>query len=85
MPINYEILLTSRVACSYNLIMQRHARIDAPGAGHHLMVRGITRIAIFFDSLDRDRYHAHTKHHGRPLTGYAVSFNKRHKRSGYDQ
>jgi hypothetical protein len=49
------------------------------------MVRGITRIAIFFDSLDRDRYHAHTKHHGRPLTGYAVSFNKRHKRSGYDQ
>jgi hypothetical protein len=27
------------------------------------MVRGITRIAIFFDSLDRDRYHAHAKHH----------------------
>jgi hypothetical protein len=62
-PINYEILLTSRVACSYNLIMQRHVHFDAPGAGHHLMVRGITQIAIFFDSLDRDRYHAHAKHH----------------------
>lgn len=28
----------------------RHVRIDALGAVHHLMVRGITRSAIFYDS-----------------------------------
>ena len=96
--------------------MPRHARIDAPGAVHHVMVRGITRSAIFYDNVDRDRFidragmvfaegrttcyafallsnHVHlllrtgiTPIAGimrRLLTGYAVSFNKRHKRSGH--
>ena len=96
--------------------MPRHARIDAPGAVHHLMVRGITRGAIFYDNVDRDRFidrservftegrcpcyaftllpnHVHlllktgvtpvADLMRRLLTGYAVSFNKRHKRSGH--
>ena len=75
--------------------MPRHARIDAPGAVHHLMVRGITRSAIFYDSVDRELFIDRaamvfedrtgiTPLAGamrRLLTGYAVSFNKRHKRS----
>jgi len=32
--------------------MPRKARIDAPGALHHIIVRGIERKAIFIDSLD---------------------------------
>jgi REP element-mobilizing transposase RayT len=96
--------------------MPRHARIDAAGAVHHLMIRGIAGSSIFYDDVDRDRFvertgkvfteektacyafallsnHAHfllrtgrTPMAGvmrRLLTGYAVSFNKRHKRSGH--
>jgi REP element-mobilizing transposase RayT len=36
--------------------MPRKARIDAPGALHHLMVRGIERKAIFRDDADRDSF-----------------------------
>jgi putative transposase len=96
--------------------MPRQARIDAAGAVHHVMVRGITRSAIFYDDVDRNGFverlarvlsegkagcyafaflpnhvHlllrtgiapvAHTM--SRLLTGYAVSFNTRHKRSGH--
>jgi putative transposase len=32
--------------------MPRKARIDAPGALHHIIVRGIERKAIFKDSID---------------------------------
>ena len=32
------------------------ARIDAPGALHHIIVRGINRRKIFFDDLDRDNF-----------------------------
>ena len=96
--------------------MPRHARIDASGAVHHLMIRGIAGSDIFYDDVDRDRFveragkvfaeektacyafallsnHVHfllrtgrTSMAGvmrRLLTGYAVSFNKRHKRSGH--
>jgi putative transposase len=96
--------------------MPRQARIDAVGAVHHVMVRGITHSDIFYDDVDRDRFierlalvlkegktacyafallsnHVHillrtgiTPIAGvmaRLLTGYAVSFNKRHKRSGH--
>jgi putative transposase len=34
--------------------MPRRARIDAPGALHHIIVRGIERRKIFND--DKDRY-----------------------------
>ena len=34
--------------------MPRKARIDAPGALHHIIVRGIERKAIFKDNHDRD-------------------------------
>ena len=34
--------------------MPRKARIDAPGALHHIMVRGIEKNDIFYDDFDRD-------------------------------
>jgi REP element-mobilizing transposase RayT len=36
--------------------MPRKARIDAPGAVHHIIIRGIERRRIFRDDLDRDRF-----------------------------
>lgn len=95
--------------------MPRKARIDAPGALHHIIVRGIERRKIFYDDEDRDNFlerlgtvltdtetpcyawalipnHAHVllKTGTTPiatvmrrlLTGYAVSFNRRHRRHG---
>jgi len=95
--------------------MPRRARIDAPGALHHIMVRGIERRKIFRDSKDKDHFverlgnilnetstpcyawallsnHVHLLLRtgnqpiagvmGRLLTGYAVTFNRRHRRQG---
>ncbi len=95
--------------------MPRKARIDAPGALQHIIVRGIERQRIFFDDLDRDNLVARlnailpesiTRCYAwalipnhfhlllrtgyvpvatvmrRLLTGYAVSFNRRHRRHG---
>jgi REP element-mobilizing transposase RayT len=36
--------------------MQRKARIDAPSALHHIIVRGIERRRIFSDNPDRDNF-----------------------------
>jgi REP-associated tyrosine transposase len=36
--------------------MARQARIDTPGALHHIMIRGIERKAIFRDDGDRERF-----------------------------
>ncbi|MCX6986057.1 MAG: transposase, partial [Lentisphaerae bacterium] len=36
--------------------MPRHARIDAPGALHHIIVRGIERSNIFRDDIDRENF-----------------------------
>jgi putative transposase len=36
--------------------MPRKARIDAPGALHHIIVRGIERRRIFLDDQDRDNF-----------------------------
>lgn len=36
--------------------MPRKARIDAPGALHHVMARGIEKRNIFHDNFDRDRF-----------------------------
>jgi len=96
--------------------MSRKARIDAPGALHHIIVRGIERRKIFSDDRDRDNFvkrlgdivtetqtfcfawaliynHAHillrtgqaplSTVMRRLLTGYAVSYNRRHKRHGH--
>ncbi len=95
--------------------MPRKARIDAPGALHHIIVRGIERRRIFYDDSDRDNFlkrlgavltatgtpcfawalipnHLHLLLRTgqtpvatvmrRLLTGYAVSFNRRHRRHG---
>lgn len=96
--------------------MPRKARIDASGALHHIIVRGIEGSKIFYDDEDRDNLlerlgtvltetgtpcfawalmpnHLHlllrTGHPPiatvmrRLLTGYAVSFNRRHRRNGH--
>jgi len=95
--------------------MPRKARIDAPGALHHIIVRGIERRKIFYDDSDRENFlerlglvltesdtpcfawalipnHLHLLLRTgatpiatvmrRLLTGYAVSFNRRHRRHG---
>ena len=36
--------------------MPRQARLDFPGALHHIMVRGINKSAIFNDNQDRSRF-----------------------------
>ena len=96
--------------------MPRKARIDVPGALHHIIVRGIERRRIFSDDQDRDNFverlgsiltdtqtcclawalipnHAHLLLRTGPtpistvmrrlLTGYAVSYNRRHRRHGH--
>ena len=96
--------------------MPRKARIDAPGALHHIIVRGIERRRIFSDDQDRDNFikrlgdivtetktfcfawalipnHVHillrtgqtslSTVMRRLLTGYAVSYNRRHRRHGH--
>ena len=95
--------------------MPRQARIDAPGALQHIIIRGIERKAIFKNGGDRDDFlvrldtllietatpcfawalmtnHVHLLFRTgkvplstlmrRLLTGYAVSFNRRHRRHG---
>ena len=42
--------------------MPRHARLDAPNALHHVMVRGIERTAIFRDDTDRADFIARFAH-----------------------
>ncbi len=96
--------------------MPRQARIDAPGALHHIIARGIERKAIFRDTQDYSNFlnrlgnlliesstacfawvlmpnHIHlllktgitsiSTIMRRLLTGYAISFNRRHKRHGH--
>jgi REP element-mobilizing transposase RayT len=96
--------------------MPRKSRIDAPGALHHIIVRGIERCKIFRDDQDRHRFldrlggivedtgtvcyawalipnHFHlllrtgsvpiASVMRRLLTGHAVSFNRRHHRTGH--
>jgi len=96
--------------------MPRQARIDAPGALHHVIGRSIERGKIFYDEKDRDDFLARlgeivkqsrTRCYGwalipnhfhlllktgnvpiatvmrRLLSGYAGSFNRRHRRSGH--
>jgi putative transposase len=93
--------------------MPRQARIDAPGALHHIIVRGIERTTVFVDDIDRKNFLERLSRHlsesqtacfawalmtnrahlllrtgrcpiasimRRLLTGYAVSFNRRHSR-----
>lgn len=95
--------------------MPRKARIDAPGALHHIIVRGIERRNIFEDDTDRfnfldrlgkilsetdtkcfawalipNHFHLLLRTGACPLstvmrrllTGHAVNFNRRHRRSG---
>lgn len=95
--------------------MPRQARIDAPGALNHIIIRGIERKKIFKDDVDRNTFlerleiiltetstscfawalmsnHVHLLVRTgeapiatlmrRLLTGYALFFNRRHRRHG---
>lgn len=96
--------------------MPRQSRIDAPGALHHIICRGIERSCLFTDNIDREDFisrleailtetstvcyawalipnHFHlllrtgatsiSTVMRRLLTGYAVTFNHRHNRTGH--
>ena len=96
--------------------MPRKARLDAPGALHHIMARGIEGRKIFQNNSDREDFierlgyliketetkcfawalipnHFHlvlktgtvpvAKVMLRLLTGYAVTYNLRHRRKGH--
>ena len=96
--------------------MPRGPRLDAPGALHHVIARGIERRALFIEDRDRsdfltrlaalvacsgtrlyawallpNHFHLLVRTGAAPLsslvrrllTGYAVSFNRRHRRSGH--
>jgi len=96
--------------------MPRKARIDAPGALHHVIARGIEKRDIIWDDYDRNNFlerldtiivesgtrcyawallpnHFHlllktgfspiATVMRRLLTGYAVTFNRRHRRHGH--
>jgi REP element-mobilizing transposase RayT len=96
--------------------MPRQSRIDAPGALHHIICRGIEQRKIFDDDADRNNFlerlgkilketstscyswalipnHFHlllrtgkvpiSTVMRRLLTGYAVSYNRRHRRYGH--
>jgi REP element-mobilizing transposase RayT len=96
--------------------MPRKSRIDAAGAIHHVIARGINRADIFSDDEDyksflnrlgavltgtktacyawalmRNHFHLLLSTGNTPvsvvmrrlLTGYAVNYNRRHKRSGH--
>jgi len=96
--------------------MPRHARLDAPGTLHHVILRGLERGVIVKDDQDRAAFvtrlgtlapatgtpiyawallpnHAHLLLRSGPaglprfmrrlLTGYAGTFNRRHKRVGH--
>lgn len=96
--------------------MPRKSRVDAPGALHHIIVRGIERAKVFRNDTDRNdflsrmgklvtetksrcfawallsnHFHLLVKTGRVPvatlmrrlLTGYAVSFNRRHRRIGH--
>jgi len=39
-----------------NCLMPRQARLDSPGALHHIMVRGINKSAIFNEDEDKNRF-----------------------------
>jgi hypothetical protein len=41
--------------------MPRKSRIDAPGAFHHIIARGIERSDIFKDNTDRPRQYTKAK------------------------
>jgi REP element-mobilizing transposase RayT len=96
--------------------MPRQARLDAPGALHHIIIRGIEKRKIVDDQVDRKEIvlrlgnlaketktalyawalmtnHAHLLIRTGPepvsnlmrrlLTGYAVYYNRRHRRHGH--
>jgi N12 class adenine-specific DNA methylase len=48
--------LDKRRRDEYNQSLPRQARLDAPGARHHIMVRGIDKTVIFRDDRDKIKF-----------------------------
>ena len=77
--------------------MPRQARLDVPGALHHIMVRGINKSAIFRDDQDRSRFLDRLGQNivetqssvyawalmRKLLTWYAQYYNRRQRRTGH--
>ncbi len=55
--------------------MPRKARIDAPGALHHIIIREIERKAIFKDNADRVNFFERLKNRGSNLDGLLPKSN----------
>jgi putative transposase len=53
-PLTYWLVLQLDYDTDYD--MPRQARIDAPGALHQLILRGIERKKIFYDDSDRNNF-----------------------------
>ena len=49
-------LVEMQVQNDYQIRMPRQGRIDAPGALHHIIIRGIERRAIFEEDPDRTEF-----------------------------
>ena len=66
----------------YKLTMPRKARIDAPGALHHIICRGIERRKIFDNDADRDNFLERLgtilKETSTPCYGWALILNHFH-------
>jgi putative transposase len=60
--------------------MPRHARLDAPGAPHHIMLRGINKGDLFLDDLDRKKFLNRLGHviEATPCTVYAFALMNNH-------
>jgi hypothetical protein len=61
--------------------MPRQARIDAPGALHHIIARGIGRKKIFNDDIDRLFIHKLACHPGKNGPADDLAVKKIHYRS----
>ena len=51
-----DILIGWRELAAIGIDMLRKARIDAAGALHHIIIRGIERRKVFWDNEDRDSF-----------------------------
>jgi len=78
--LNYKFLIFARFAIFF--AMPRQTRIDAPGAVHHVIVRGIERRKIFLDDQDRnnwiERLGTIIDETGTPCFSWVLMFNRVH-------
>ena len=77
-----NIYLDNRHGSHYTQPIPRQARLDAPGALHHIMVRRINRAHIFADGADKARFLERLGQNIRPGKCAAYAGASRHRVSG---